>query len=253
MSVQANRDGTVPLGAADRSQRLRPVEVRSQGVGILPSATASLSVVVADSQLVTRDGVRSVLERSGDIAVVGEAATAEQAVATVARHRPDVLVIDIDTPDLSRAALIGRILTASPRTGILVFSAFDDDESITSAIHLGARGYVVKSAGARQILRAVQAVAAGDVIVGNTIAGRFIATLRVMNGNSPYPFPQLTGRERDVLERIAAGKSNSVISRELALAPKTISNRVSAVFGKLGVADRAQAIVLAREAGLGRG
>jgi DNA-binding NarL/FixJ family response regulator len=253
MSVQANRDGIVQLGAADRGQRLRPVGTRPQGVEILPSATASLSVVVADGQLVARDGVRSVLERAGGIAVVAEAATAEQAVAAAARHRPDVLVIDIDTPDLPRTSVIDRVLTASPRTGVLVFSAFDDAESITSAIHLGARGYLVKNAGARQILRAVQAVAAGDVIIGNTVAGRFIATLRVMHGNAPYPFPQLTRRERDVLERIAAGKSNAAISRELSLAPKTISNRVSAVFGKLGVADRSQAIVLARDAGLGRG
>ncbi|MGW5049556.1 LuxR C-terminal-related transcriptional regulator [Actinokineospora sp. NPDC004072] len=232
---------------------LRPVGLRPSGVEILPSATAALSVVVADAQLVTRDGVRSVLERSGGIAVVAEAATAEQAVAAVARHRPDVLVIDIDSGNLPRSALVSRIASASPRTGVLVFSAFDDDGSITTAIQLGARGYVVKSAGARQILRAVQAVAAGDVIVGNTIASRFIATLRLMRGTSPYPFPQLTGRERDVLELIAAGKSNSAISKELALSPKTISNRVSGVFGKLGVADRAQAIVLAREAGLGRG
>ncbi|WP_433260859.1 response regulator [Actinosynnema sp. CS-041913] len=252
MSVQTDSDDFVPLRAGG-GNGLGSVAIRTQSVEILPSMTAALSVVVADAQLVTRDGVRSVLERSGQIEVVAEVATAEQAVAAVARHRPDVLVIDIDTPNLSRLALVSRILNTSPRTGVLVFSAFDDDESITSALRFGARGYVLKTAGARQILRAVQAVAAGDVIVGNTIAGRFIATLRLMRDNSPYPFPQLTGRERDVLERIAAGKSNSAISKELALAPKTISNRVSAVFGKLGVADRSQAIVLAREAGLGRG
>jgi DNA-binding NarL/FixJ family response regulator len=252
MSVQANTEGAVPIMIGG-SSRLRPGGVWPQGVEVLPSMTASLSVVLADAQLVTRDGVRSVLERSGQVEVVGEAATAEQAVAAVTRHRPDVLVIDIDTPNLSRLALVSRILNASPRTGVLVFSAFDDDEAITSALQFGARGYVLKTAGARQILRAVQAVAAGDVIVGNTIAGRFIATLRLMRDSSPYPFPQLTARERDVLERIAAGKSNATISKELALSPKTISNRVSAVFGKLGVADRSQAIVLAREAGLGRG
>ncbi|MFC0430674.1 response regulator transcription factor [Kutzneria buriramensis] len=206
--------------------------------------------MVADSQAAARRDVRSVLERSGEVVVVAEADTAQRALEAAARHRPDVLVFDLDTTEISRTVLIAQLLRVAPGTGVLVFSAYDDDDAITSAIHAGARGYLVKNAGSRQLLRTIHAVAAGDVIVGNTVAGRFVASLRQERG--PYPFPQLTERERDVLEGIAAGKSNLVIARELSLATKTISNRVSVVFGKLGVADRAQAIVLAREAGLGR-
>jgi DNA-binding NarL/FixJ family response regulator len=252
VSLQVNGDGPEPLQMHERGQRRGPAPLGVQSVEILSGSAISLSVVVAGAETVSRQGVRSVLERLGEITVVAEAATAEQTVAVVARRWPDVLVLDIDSGDLIRIALISQILAASPRTRVLVFSAFDDDESLMAAIRLGARGYLVKSAGARQILRAVQAVAAGDVIVDNTIAARFIASLSLMHRSSPYPFPELTSREREVLELIAAGKSNATIARELALAPKTISNRVSTVFIKLGVADRAQAIVLAREAGLGR-
>jgi DNA-binding NarL/FixJ family response regulator len=194
-----------------------------------------------------------VLERAGDIAVVGEAATAGEAVAETSRHRPEVLVIDLQISQPASIHVISQVLRVSPGTGVLVFSTVDDDKAIRSAIHAGALGYLIKDAGPDQILRGIQAVAAGEAIVGKAIARRISTWMRPIAVSDPYPFPQLTNRERDVLERIAAGKSNTAIARELALASKTISNRVSAVFDKLGVADRAQAIVLAREAGLGRG
>lgn len=249
MTQQAGIDDTAKLWPSERLDQRRTVS-------FLPSTTivpASLSVVLADTQPAVRHGVRSVLEQAGGIAVVGEAATADEVIAEVARHRPDVLVIDPQIALPAPVDVISRVLRVAPGTKILVLSANDDDTAVRSAIHAGARGYLIKDAEPDQILRGIQVVAAGEAIVGKALAGRFSALLRPASGPDPYPFPQLTAREREVLERIAAGKSNLAIARELALAPKTISNRVSAVFGKLGVTDRAQAIVLARDAGLGRG
>jgi DNA-binding NarL/FixJ family response regulator len=221
------------------------------GGNVVAGILAPVTVILAGGQSTTRFGVRSVLERFGGIAVVGEVGTADQAVAVAARYRPDVLMIDIDTREPSAVGVIRQVARATPATGVLVFSAVDNDMAIIAAIHAGALGYLLKSADSGELLRTVHAVAAGDVIVGRAIAGRFGAALRPADRNDSYPFPQLTNRERDVLERIAAGKSNSVIARELALSPKTISNRISSVFSKLRVANRAQVIVLAREAGLG--
>lgn len=214
----------------------------------------SVTVVLADSQPAIRHGVRSVLERSGDISVVGEAATADEVIAETSRCRPQVLVVDPLMDDSCGIRVISEVLRLWPETGILVFSSADDDQAITSALLAGARGYLFKRADADQILRGIQAVAAGEAIIDKSIAGRLGALLSATAvPQHYYPFPQLTGRERDVLERIAAGKSNTTIARELLLASKTVSNRVSVIFGKLGVADRSQAIVMARDAGLGHG
>jgi DNA-binding NarL/FixJ family response regulator len=234
-----------------RAQRLTTRRRPVHEVALVRTDPVPVTVVLADSQPAIRHGVRSVLERAGDIAVVGEAATVAETIAEACRHRPDVLMIDLQSSEPTVGHVISQVLRVSPGTGVLVFSAVDDDGAIRSAIHAGALGYLIKDAGPDQILRGVHAVAAGEAIVGRAIAHRFSTWMRPATGSDPYPFPQLTSRERDVLERIAAGKSNSAIARELTLASKTISNRVSAVFGKLGVADRAQAIVLARDAGLG--
>jgi DNA-binding NarL/FixJ family response regulator len=215
----------------------------------------SVTVLLADSQPVARRRVRSMLERSGGITVVGEATTAAEMFAEVAWHRPDVLVVD--PHQFGRIAaedMIGHVARIAPRTRVLVVTAVADDAAVRAAFHAGARGYLVAAdADADQVLRGVQVVSNGEVIVGRSVAGRLAALLSPRGDHAPYPFPQLTVREKQVLERIAAGKSNPAIARDLALAPKTISNRVSSVLAKLGVTDRAQAIVLARDAGLGRG
>lgn len=245
----------------DSTSRLWPVEHRDQRrtANLLPNHNgneevdpASLTVLLADPQPAVRYGVRSALEHANGIAVVGEAATANATVAEASRLRPDVLVIDPRLGESATVNVIRQVLRVAPETKVLVLSAVDDDAAIRSAIHAGARGYLIKEADRDQIMRGVQVVAAGEVILGKAIAGRLSALMRQAVGPEPYPFPQLTAREREVLDRIAAGKSNAAIARDLALAPKTISNRVSAVFGKLRVADRAKAIVLARDAGLGR-
>ncbi|QMU71368.1 response regulator transcription factor [Streptacidiphilus sp. P02-A3a] len=217
------------------------------------TATAPLTVLLADAQPAIRHGVRSMLEHFGDISVVGEASTTGEVLTETSRYRPDVLVLDPLMDGAAGMQVIVQVLRLIPATGVLVFSSDDDDKAITSAFHAGARGYLIKKAGADQILRGIQAVAAGEGIVDRSIAGRLSDLIRPATTPDYYPFPQLTDREREVIERIAAGKSNSAIARELALASKTISNRISTIFGKLGVADRAQAIVLARDAGLGSG
>lgn len=218
-------------------------------------AIADVTVLLADAHPVARRRTRSMLERQGGIAVVGEATTAAEMFAEAAWHRPDVLVVD--PHQFGRIAaedVIGHVARIAPRTRVLVVTTVDDDASVRTAFHAGARGYLVSTdADADQMLRGVHVVANGEVIVGRSVAGRVAALFSPRGDQAPYPFPQLTAREQQVLERIAAGKSNLAIARELALAPKTISNRVSSVLGKLGVTDRAQAIVLARDAGLGRG
>ncbi|MGW2271149.1 response regulator [Streptomyces yangpuensis] len=213
-----------------------------------------MTVVLADAQPAIRHGLRSVLERPGGISVVGEASTPEEAIAAIGRHRPRVLMVDPSMDSPSGMHVVPEVQRLWPETGILVFSAADDDKAITSALQAGARGYLFKRAEADQILRGIQAVAAGEAIIDKSIACRLGALMCPTSGQQYYyPFPHLTDRERDVLERIAAGKSNTAIARELVLASKTVSNRVSVIFGKLGVADRAQAIVMARDAGLGHG
>ncbi len=237
------------------------LDVRQDNTGYRPDrdlaleriAPAPLTVLLADAQPAIRQGVRSMLERTGGVSVVGEAATMGEVLAETSRYRPDVLVVDPLMDEPSGMQVITQILRLRPETGVLVFSSVDDDRTIMSAFHAGARGYLIKRAGADQILRGIQAVAAGEAIVDRSIASRLSGLMRPTAGQRHYPFPQLTSREREVLEHIAAGKSNTAIARELALASKTVSNRISAIFGKLGVADRAQAIVMARDAGLGQG
>ncbi|WP_404953224.1 response regulator [Streptomyces sp. 147326] len=243
-----------PLSSHADARRENAPLLTVDDLPVVRRVRTTVTVVLADAQPAIRHGVRSVLERSGGISVVGEAATADEVIAETSRCRPRVLVLDPLMDESAGLRVIPEILRLWPETGILVFSGADDDKAITSALQAGARGYLFKRADADQILRGIQAVAAGEAIIDKSIAGRLGALMRPTSGQQYfYPFPQLTNRERDVLERIAAGKSNSTIARELVLASKTVSNRVSVIFGKLGVADRSQAIVLARDAGLGHG
>ncbi|EMD26589.1 LuxR C-terminal-related transcriptional regulator [Amycolatopsis azurea] len=254
MNHHASIGNTARIWPAERRDQRRTARLLPDHGGDEKDADpAWVTVLLADSQPTVRYRVRSALETVSGIAVIGEAATANATIAETFRHRPDVLIIDPQLGESAAVDVIGRVSRVAPETRVLVLSAVDDDTAVRSAIQAGARGYLIKGADLDQVIRGVQVVAAGEAIVGKAIARRFSALLRSTLGPEPYPFPQLTTREREVLDRIAAGKSNAAIARDLALAQKTISNRVSAVFGKLGVADRAQAIVLARDAGLGRG
>ncbi|WP_214102708.1 response regulator transcription factor [Acrocarpospora catenulata] len=212
-------------------------------------------VVIADDHPVYRDGLRMMLASTGAVEVLGTAADGLEAVALAAELRPDVVVMDLQMPRLDGVAATQRILERDSGIGVLALTMHDDDESVFAAMLAGARGYLVKGADQTEILRAITAVASGEVIFGPALAGRvtrYFARLATVRPPKEEPFPQLTAREREVLELIAAGLSNRQIAERLVLSPKTVRNNVSNVFAKLQVADRAQAIIQAREAGLGR-
>ncbi|MFI9381325.1 LuxR C-terminal-related transcriptional regulator [Kutzneria sp. NPDC052558] len=205
----------------------------------------SISVVLADSHDIVRNGLHAVLGAEIDIRVVSEAEDTAEAVRAATVHRPDLIVTDFD------AAAIRELLRAAPGVRVLVFTLADDDDSIYRAIHAGARGYLLKSAQTAEIVRAVRGVAAGEAIFGEGVAHRVTELLIAPAHRAEDVFPELTRRERQVLDLIADGRSNSVIARQLHLAPKTVSNHISAIFTKLRAADRAEAIARARDAGIG--
>jgi DNA-binding NarL/FixJ family response regulator len=214
--------------------------------------SALLRVVIADDHPLYRDGLRIVLSSSEVAEVVGEASNGTQAVALAAELVPDVVVMDLRMPEINGIDATRQIAGRHSETAVLVLTMFEDDDSVFAAMRAGARGYVLKGADKADIIRAVQAVAGGELIFGPGIADRvmrYFASAR--EGGQLSPFPHLTDREREVLEVIAEGQSNQVIARRLVLSPKTVRNHVSNIFAKLQVADRAQAIVRAREAGLG--
>jgi DNA-binding NarL/FixJ family response regulator len=187
-----------------------------------------------------------------EFGVAGEASTGEEAVTQAFRLQPDVVLMDIQMPGLNGIEATRRILNASPHVGVIVVTMFQDDDSMIAAMRAGARGYILKEADQTEIVRVIRAVANGEALFGSEIAKRLMAFFSAPKLTTPVEiFPELTAREREVLELVAQGRSNLEIARHLFLTPKTVRNYISNIFGKLQVADRAQAIVLAREAGLG--
>ncbi|WP_410639377.1 response regulator [Amycolatopsis sp. lyj-346] len=212
---------------------------------------SDLRVLVVDDHPLFRIGVGTLLAAEPGIEVVGEAASGADAVTSAAALRPDVVVMDLHLPDLSGIQATRHIVAANPGTGVLMLTMADESESVFAAMRAGARGYLLKDAEPDEIIRAVQAVARREAIFGPDIANRVLAFFNQPPASEPV-FPELTGREREVLALIAAGHSNSLIASTLCLSPKTVRNHISNVFAKLHVADRAEAIVRARDAGLGR-
>jgi DNA-binding NarL/FixJ family response regulator len=209
-----------------------------------------IRVIIADDHPMFRQGLRALLEALG-IEVVGEAENGPAAVQLAHDVQPDVVVMDLHMPGGNGIEATRTITRTSPHIGVLVLTMFRDDDSVFAAMRAGARGYLLKESGAEEIARAVRAVAAGEAIYGPEIARRVLTYFTEMPDPRKSAFPELTDREREVLELIAQGRNNSEIASILFLSPKTIRNHVSNIFMKLHVADRAQAIVLAREAGLG--
>ncbi len=210
-----------------------------------------LRVVIADDHPVVRDGLSALLASVPSVVVAGVAGSGREAVQAAVTLRPDVLVMDIQMPELNGVAAAAEIARAAPGVAVLMLTMFDDDDSVFAAMRAGARGYVLKGAQQDEIVRAIHSVAAGEAIFGPGIARR---VLGLVSAPPPaaVPFEELTSRERDVLDLIAAGVRNAEIARQMSIAPKTVANHISAIFNKLQVADRSQAIVLARDAGLGR-
>ncbi len=215
-----------------------------------------IRVLVADDHPVFRYGMRALLSAEPDIELVGEAADGEEAIQLAASLRPDVILMDLNMPGTNGIEATRRILEAGPQeeVGILMLTMFEDDDSVFAAMRVGARGYVLKGADGTETLRAIRAVARGEAIFGPSIARRltqYFAAPR-QEAVATRAFPELTERERDILALIARGYTNTAIADRLYLSPKTVRNYVSSIFAKLQVADRAEAIVRAREAGLGR-
>jgi DNA-binding NarL/FixJ family response regulator len=217
----------------------------------LPAPSRLVRVVVADDHPVFRSGLRTLVEESGRLALVGEAADGEEAVAVCLAQRPEVVLMDVRMPGMSGVDATRRILAEAPQVRVVVLTMLEDDTSLLACLRAGARGYVLKGAGPDEIVDTVLAVAAGRAVFGPQIAARLGRLVAAGGGPPPHPFPDLTARERDVLDLLAAGHPNHVIAHRLALSEKTVRNNVSAIFAKLGTADRAAAVVRAREAGLG--
>ena len=213
-----------------------------------------IQLLIADDSPPFRKGLRALFKSTPDIDLVGEAATGTEAVALAETLQPDVILMDLQMPDLNGIEATRRILHTSPHISILVLTMFDDDDSVFAAMQAGARGYLLKGALKNEILRAIRGVSSGEAIFGPAIAGRlmnYFANIRP--GPTPDAFPELTDREREILDLIAQHHTNQEIATQLKLSPKTVRNHASNIFTKLQVADRAQAIIRARDAGLGRG
>jgi DNA-binding NarL/FixJ family response regulator len=209
-------------------------------------------VLVADDHAAFRAGLRALLETGGDLEVVGEADTGEAALSMARALQPDVVLMDINMPGLDGVEATRRLVDASPHVAVLVLTMHDDDETVFAAVRAGARGYLLKGAQRAELLRAVRSVAAGEAIFGPGVARRLMAYFaRPAPRPDPAAFPELTEREREILDMVARGRSNADITTALVLAPKTVRNHVSNIFSKLQVRDRSEAIVRAREAGLG--
>jgi DNA-binding NarL/FixJ family response regulator len=210
-------------------------------------------VLIADDHPHFRDGMRALLLSAPDVEVVGEAADGERAVTLAERLQPDVILMDLNVPGVGGIEATRRILYTSPHISILVVSMYEDDDSVFAALQAGARGYLLKGALKAEILRAIRAVTSGEAIFGPTIARRLMQYFATPHPAGPVEaFPELTGREREILALIARHETNPEIARQLHLSQKTVRNHVSNIFTKLQVADRAQAIIRAREAGLGQ-
>ena len=210
-------------------------------------------VLIADDHPAFRRGVELMLVGVGDIVVVGQAETGQSAVDLAAEVSPDVVLMDLRMPDLDGIEATRRISCREHPPAIVVLTMFEDDDSVFAAMRAGARGYLLKGADQDEIVRAIRAAAAGEAIFGPEIAARVIRHFASGSGSTASAFPNLTDREREVLEMVAAGKGNANIAHELVISLKTVRNHVSNIFTKLQVSDRSAAIVKAREAGLAGG
>jgi DNA-binding NarL/FixJ family response regulator len=213
---------------------------------------SQLRILIADDHPVFRHGVRALLESTPEVEVVGEVTTGEEAITLAESLQPDVVLMDIQMPGINGIDATRRIVQTSPYIRVLVVTMFQDDGSVFAAMRAGARGYILKDATKDEILRAIRAVGNGEAIFSPAIASRVLAYFAAPASSLPKGvFPELTDREREILDWIVKGATNAEIAARLDLSVKTVSNYVSNIFSKLQVADRVQAIMRAREAGLG--
>ena len=210
----------------------------------------AIRVLIADDHRLFREGIKALLSSISDAEVIAEAATGQEVIDKALKYQPDVILMDIQMPDLNGIEASRKILEASPHIGILMLTMYDDDESVFTAMRAGARGYILKGADQAELLRAIQAVSSGEALFSASIADKLIRFFSVPRPDLPLnAFPDLTEREREILGLIAQRQSNQRIARTLEISDKTVRNHVSNIFSKLQVADRATAIARAKAAG----
>jgi DNA-binding NarL/FixJ family response regulator len=211
----------------------------------------TVRVLIAEDHPLFREGMRGRLDRVADVAVVGEAASGDEAVELAHKLEPDIILMDIKMPGLNGIEATREILRASPRVGVLVLTMFEDDDSVFAAMRAGAKGYLLKDSGGEGVVHAIRAVASGEAVFGPGVAERIMGFFSAPRRAPQRAFPELTEREEEVLSLVAQGKSNQEIARQLFVSLKTVRNHVSNILLKLQVADRAQAVIRARDAGMG--
>lgn len=215
-----------------------------------------IRVLIADDHVLFREGVHAILKSVPDIEIVGEAGTGQEALTLASELKPDVILMDIQMPDLNGVEATGRIIKTHPDVGIIIVTMLEDDDSLFSAMQAGARGYVLKGADKAEMLKSIRAVVGGEALFGPAIATRLLNLFQYnrafsKNASLSSPFPDLTVREREILACIARGDTNAEIAERLTISLKTVRNHVSNIFTKLRVVNRAQAAIRARDAGLG--
>lgn len=214
----------------------------------------SIRVLVVDDHQIVRDGLVALLGALDGMEVVGAASDGREALHLVEESQPDVVVMDIQMPELDGIEATRFVTGRHPGVRVVMLTMNEDDDTVLSAIRAGASGYLLKGAGAEEVQHAVRAAATGGMVFGASLAGRVAALFAGPSRREPEAvFPELTDRERSVLDLLAAGRSNDQIAAELFVSGKTVRNAVSSIYAKLHAPDRAAAIIKAREAGLGRG
>jgi DNA-binding NarL/FixJ family response regulator len=212
---------------------------------------STIQILIAEDSKAFREGLRDLLKAVPDMQLVGEASNGSEAVALARRLQPDVILMDLHMPDVNGIEATRQILRTSPHIAILVLTMYDDDSSVFAAMRAGARGYLLKGALKNEILRAIQGVAAGEAIFGPLIAQRMVTYFSQLRP-AAAAFPELTNREQEILALMVQGKKNQEIAHQLQINLKTVQNHISNIFAKLQASDRAEAILRAHDAGLGR-
>jgi DNA-binding NarL/FixJ family response regulator len=212
----------------------------------------TIEVLIADDHPLVTSGLQALLESVEGIEVVGVASDGRRAVAMSSELQPDVVVMDLHMPVVDGVEATRQILRRAPNVAVLVLTMLDADDSVLAALRAGARGYLLKGAEPDDVLRGIRAVARGEAIFGPEIASRVLTSFTAPRSTPEVAFPELTDREREVLDLLAAGDRNTEIAQKLGLRPKTVRNHVSNILTKLTALDRTEAIIRAREAGLGR-
>jgi DNA-binding NarL/FixJ family response regulator len=215
----------------------------------------TIRTLIVDDHALFREGLRALFSAIEDIELVGEADAGEQALELAEQLQPDVILMDIDMPGLGGVEATRAILRQAPSTGVVMVTMLEDDASVFSAMRAGARGYVLKGAQPKELLQTIRAVASGQALFGPAIAARMMRFFNQQGARFKASLPEeafseLTPRELEVLELIAQGDRNPEIAEKLVISDKTVRNHITNIFSKLQVADRAQAILKARDAGL---